>query len=57
MQTGAHPKMEVLCHVSNCKFYKNDYCHADKIEVNPKHAGRANTSDDALCSTFIPQNR
>ncbi|MBB6215840.1 hypothetical protein HNQ80_001931 [Anaerosolibacter carboniphilus] len=54
MQSGAHPTMEVMCHVSNCKFYKNDYCHASKIEVNPKHINRANTSDDALCSTFIP---
>lgn len=53
MQTGNHPTMEVKCHVSNCHYYKNDHCHANKIEVNPKH-GHAHTSDDALCSTFIP---
>ena len=54
MQTGNHPRMEVKCHVSNCHYFKNDYCHADKIEVNPK-GRQAHTSDDALCSTFIPE--
>ncbi len=55
MQGGQHPRMEVMCHVSNCRFYNNDYCHADKIEVNPKHKDMAHNSDDALCSTFISQ--
>lgn len=50
------PRMEVKCHVSNCQHFKNDYCHANKIEVNPK-GGMAHTSDDALCSTFIPSGR
>ena len=54
MQTGERPRMEVKCHVSNCQYYRNDYCHADKIEVNAKHQDHASTSDDALCSTFIP---
>ena len=56
MQSGSRPTMEVKCHVTNCHYYKNEYCHADKIEVNPK-GNMAHTSDDALCSTFIPEKR
>ncbi len=47
--------MAIKCHVSNCKYYKDDYCHANTIEVNPKGSGFANSSDDALCSTFVPK--
>ncbi|NLM04966.1 MAG: DUF1540 domain-containing protein [Clostridiales bacterium] len=47
------PKMEVLCSVQNCKYNKEEYCHASKIEVNAKgYKDEAHSSDDALCTTF-----
>lgn len=51
-----HPKMEVMCHVHNCKFNETDYCFAPKLEVNAKgHSDQAKSSDEALCTTFQPQ--
>ncbi len=51
-----HPRMEVMCHVSNCKFYEKDYCFAPKLEVNPRHGDTSSSSKEALCSTFKPTN-
>ncbi|MBM7614212.1 DUF1540 domain-containing protein [Alkaliphilus hydrothermalis] len=48
-----HPKMEVMCHVNNCKFNEKQYCFAPKIEVNARNGNAASTSDEALCSTFV----
>lgn len=51
-----HPKMEVMCHVRNCKFNDTNHCFAPKLEVNAKgNRDHASTSDDALCSTFLPE--
>lgn len=50
-----HPSMEVMCHVSNCKFYENDYCFAPKLEVNPISGNSATSSKEALCTTFQPR--
>ncbi|SNS89413.1 protein of unknown function [Anaerovirgula multivorans] len=50
-----HPVMEVMCHVHNCKFNETDYCFAPKLEVNAKGNGdKADSSDEALCTTFMP---
>lgn len=49
-------KMEVLCNVSNCKYYKDNYCTADKLEVNPMNSGFANSSDETVCTTFVPRD-
>ena len=47
-----HPRMEVMCHVRNCKFNEKEYCFAPKLEVNAMHGDNASTSKEALCSTF-----
>lgn len=52
-----NPKMEVMCHVSNCKYNKNNYCYASKLEVNPQNGSFTNSSDDTICSTFVPKNQ
>ncbi|RKD25247.1 protein of unknown function [Caminicella sporogenes DSM 14501] len=48
-----YPKMHVKCSVSNCKYNKNNYCHADKLEVNAIGDGYALTSEGTACSTFV----
>lgn len=48
-----NPRMEVKCSVSNCKYNKNNYCNANKIEVNAMGDGYAKTSDGTACSTFV----
>lgn len=47
------PKMEVKCSVSNCKYNNNNYCQANKLEVNAIGDGYAMTSDGTACTTFI----
>lgn len=49
------PKMEVLCGVDTCTYWKSNYCHADKLEVNPQGAGKAHSSDGTQCTTFKPE--
>ncbi len=49
-----HQRMEVMCHVNNCKFNERDYCFATKLEVNPKNGHGASSSNEALCTTFRP---
>ena len=44
----------VKCGVDTCSFYKNNYCHANSIEVNPMGDGVAKTSDGTCCTTFMP---
>lgn len=49
-----HPKMEVMCHVNNCKFNESQYCFAPKLEVNSRSGNAADSSKEALCTTFVP---
>jgi hypothetical protein len=50
-----HPRMEVMCHVRNCKFNEKEYCFAPKLEVNAMKGNKADSSKEALCVTFMPQ--
>ena len=47
--------INVVCHISNCKFYENEYCNAPSLEVNAKNGYSATSSNEALCSTFEPK--
>ncbi|MFZ7103695.1 MAG: DUF1540 domain-containing protein [Peptococcaceae bacterium] len=43
----------VRCTVSNCKYWKNENCHATAIEVNVDGGGRAaQNSELTQCHTF-----
>jgi len=44
----------VKCGVDTCNFYKNHYCYANSIEVNPMGDGTAKSSDGTCCTTFVP---
>ncbi|AZR73756.1 hypothetical protein BBF96_10390 [Anoxybacter fermentans] len=60
---------KIGCSVQNCKYWQNDICTADEIQVNLNErynntymeigvlAGQnaANTSQETQCSTFIPR--
>lgn len=45
----------VKCGVDTCTYYKDNYCFASSIEVNPKGDGIAKTSDGTECTTFKPE--
>lgn len=45
-------KIEVKCGVDTCHYWNNNFCHADKLEVNPQGNGKANSSDGTQCTTF-----
>lgn len=48
------PMIVVKCGVTNCHYNKSRLCYADSIEVNPKEGGgKAHTSDETVCTTFI----
>lgn len=47
----------VKCGVDTCSYYKNNYCFANAIEVNPQGDGRAETSDGTQCTTFRPEHK
>jgi len=47
------PKMEVKCGVDTCKYWQSNYCHANKLEVNPQGDGEAHSSDGTCCTTFV----
>ncbi|QUH20030.1 DUF1540 domain-containing protein [Alkaliphilus sp. B6464] len=47
-------RITVKCGVDTCNFYKNNYCYANSIEVNPQGTGKSKTSDETQCTTFIP---
>lgn len=51
-----HPSMEVKCSVSNCKYNNNNYCFAERLEVNAMGDGYANTSNGTICNTFAPKD-
>jgi len=46
------PRIQVRCGVDTCHYWKSDFCHADKLEVNPQGDGEARTSDGTCCTTF-----
>ena len=46
------PKMQVKCGVDNCEYWRNHYCTASAIEVNPMGDGHAKTSEGTCCTTF-----
>ena len=49
---------EIKCMVSTCHYYRKkdgkDVCTADAIEVNNQKNSQAKTSEETICSTFIP---
>lgn len=47
------PKMEVKCSVDTCRYYKEEKCYANGLEVNPVGDMVAETSDGTCCTTFI----
>ncbi|SHJ63538.1 DUF1540 domain-containing protein [Paramaledivibacter caminithermalis] len=49
----AGPQMQVKCSVSNCKYNHQNYCQAQKLEVNAIGDGYAKTSDGTACTTFV----
>ncbi|WP_432665900.1 DUF1540 domain-containing protein [Wukongibacter baidiensis] len=49
------PQMEVKCSVSNCKYNKENLCHAKNLQVNAMGDGYAKTSDGTACSTFVSE--
>jgi hypothetical protein len=55
IKMAKHPRIEVKCSVSNCKYNKDNYCFANKLEVNAMGDGYAKTSDGTVCTTFISQ--
>lgn len=50
------PKIHVKCNVDNCHYWKNNYCTASTLEVNPVDGVDAETSDDTCCTTFKPRS-
>ena len=49
------PVMYVKCSVDNCHYNKSQMCHANNLEVNTSTNGKATTSDNTCCSTFIDE--
>lgn len=48
------PRMEVKCSVDSCNYWKDNYCHAKSLKVDPMENRNAHTSDDTCCTTFRP---
>jgi len=46
-------KMEVECSVETCKFWNDNYCHANKLNVRNSISNEAKTSSETCCKTFI----
>lgn len=47
---------DIRCNVENCKYYNNNYCTANKIEVDNQYGSLSNNSDETICVTFVPKN-
>ncbi len=47
-------RIQVKCGVDTCNYYKNNYCQANSIEVNPQGNMKSKTSHETQCTTFIP---
>lgn len=48
-------KMEVRCNVDTCEYWKDNYCSADSLKVDPMGNNKQpNTSDETCCTTFKP---
>lgn len=48
---------EILCEVSNCKFWSNgNKCSAKSIYVVSQKGKRAKSSEETDCKTFVPRD-
>jgi len=48
-------KHGILCKASTCRYYDNQACTADSIQVGCSHCMSPNCTDDTACETFIPR--
>lgn len=56
MKASNNTQTGVKCNVSNCAYFKNNYCSASEIEVDNQNGITSSTSQETICSTFRPKN-
>jgi len=44
---------QISCRVEECRFWQNNSCTANSIEVRSSGTRRVSTSDDTACHTFV----
>jgi len=47
---------KITCQVEECRFWRNNQCTANSIEVRSSGTRRVNTSDDTACETFMTKD-
>ncbi len=47
---------DIRCSVKNCIYYKDNYCTAERIQVDNQYGSLSNTSDETICVTFRPKD-
>lgn len=47
----------IKCSVENCKYYKNNYCTANNIQVANQYGNMSNSSEETVCQTFVPKDQ
>ncbi|GAV22598.1 DUF1540 domain-containing protein [Carboxydothermus pertinax] len=44
---------QISCRVEECRYWENDVCTANSIQVRSSGTRKVSTSDDTACETFI----